>query len=86
MLKPSSLAAACLLVGIQSGSAAPVHVREKQEETELIVNRSPFCAIALPTASTFRTTCYPMEIRKYAELWDRNRFVPKIAKKWAMRA
>jgi hypothetical protein len=33
MLKPSSLAAACLLVGVQSGTAALVHVWEKQELT-----------------------------------------------------
>ena len=33
MLKPSSLAAACLLVGVQSGAAALVHVWEKQELT-----------------------------------------------------
>jgi hypothetical protein len=31
MLKPGSLAAACLFVALQSGNAAPVHVWEKQE-------------------------------------------------------
>src|SRR4051794_1206178 len=33
MLKPGSLAAACLFVALQSGNAARVHVWEKQELT-----------------------------------------------------